>query len=188
MQRGGSQVRSSHIVLIGEMAVGKTTIGRMLADLVGRPHIDSDELLEKRLGVSGASFASSSGVEALHEMELQVFLEAISESDRAVISPAASVIDSRLGREALLRHFVVWLDAPVDVSLKRIENGDHRRNVGVSEVERLRRRRLRHYRDVADLHIDSGKAAPEELAKVIAESLFGSGDGRKGDREGRPVR
>lgn len=155
------------------MGTGKTTVGRLLADLVGRSHLDSDELLEARVGVSGASFASSNGVEALHEMELQVFLDAIAEPDASVISPAASVLDSETGREALLHNVVVWLDAPVEVSLERIEEGDHRRNVDVSEIKSLRGRRLRHYRDVADLRVDTDKARPGELAEGIAESLPG---------------
>lgn len=182
------QWRSKHLVLVGEMATGKTTVGRLLADLVGRSHLDSDELLEQRIGVSGASFAASNGVEALHEMELQVFTDAISEVDEAVISPAASVLDSEDGREALLGNVVVWLDAQVEISQKRIEEGDHRRSIDISEVEGLRSRRLPHYRDIAVLHIETGKAGPEELATAIAESLPGFSDGRKGDSESRAIR
>lgn len=165
--------RSSHLVLVGEMATGKTTVGRLLAELVGRSHLDSDELLEEMLGVPGAAFATSMGVEALHDKELQVFLEAISEPDEAVISPAASVMDSEVAREALLRQVVVWLDAPADVSLERIEEGDHRRSVDVPEIERLRGRRRAHYRAVADLRFDTDKAGPEELANGIAACLPG---------------
>lgn len=160
-------------MLIGEMGTGKTTLGRLVADLVGRPHIDSDEWLEKRLGVVGAHFANSHGVDALHEIELQIFLEAIAEVDEAVISPAASVIDFEDGREALERNVVVWLDAPVGVSLERIREGDHRRSAGTSEIESLRGRRLHHYRDVADLHIHTHTAGPEELAEAIVVSLPG---------------
>lgn len=168
---GLRQWKSRHLVLVGEMATGKTIVGRLLADLMGRPHLDSDELLEERIGVSGASYANSHGVEALHELELQVFLGAASEAVEAVISPAASVLDSEVGREALVKSVVVWLDAPADVTLERIEEGDHRRHVDISEIEALRDRRLPHYRDVADHHVNSHEAGPEELAKGIAESL-----------------
>ena len=164
---------SSHLVLVGEMATGKTTVGRLLADLVGRPFFDSDEMLEERIGRSGARFAGLNGVEALHEMELQVFMDAISDADEAVVSPAASVLDTEQGRGALLNNVVVWLDAPVYVTLQRIEEGDHRRSVDVDEIEHLRERRLRHYRDVADLRVDSASAGPEDLAIEIAESLPG---------------
>jgi shikimate kinase len=170
---GLDEWRSSHLVLIGEMATGKTTIGRLLADLIGRRHLDSDELLEERLGVSGASLSGSEGVEALHEIELQVFLDVIAMADAAVISPAASVLDSETGRDALLGCVVVRLDVPVHVALRRIEEGEHRRSVDVSEIAHLRGRRLRHYRDVADLYFDTEKSEPAELAERIADALPG---------------
>ena len=39
-----------HIVLVGMMGAGKTTVGQLLAERLGRRMVDSDELIEARTG------------------------------------------------------------------------------------------------------------------------------------------
>ncbi|MGD2060253.1 MAG: shikimate kinase, partial [Acidimicrobiia bacterium] len=68
---------SGHIVLLGEMGVGKTTVGRALADRLGRTFLDSDEVIESESGLSGAEIADRSGVDVLHQRELEVLAKMI---------------------------------------------------------------------------------------------------------------
>src|SRR5262245_28356809 len=42
--------RSGNVVLTGFMGTGKTTVGRLLADLLGYEFVDTDELIERRYG------------------------------------------------------------------------------------------------------------------------------------------
>ena len=163
----------SHIVLIGEMGAGKTAVGSLLAEKLGRPLHDSDQMLHDRIGRTAAGFADSEGVEALHELELEVFLEAVSMTEAAVICPAASVLDSVAGRRALKLQVVIWLDVSIDTALERTIKGDHRRPVDSGEAEVLRRRRLEHYRSISDMRLDSETGEPKDLAAEIEEALPG---------------
>jgi shikimate kinase len=89
-----------HVILIGPMGVGKTTVGEHLADRLGRPFLDSDEVMEDRLGEWSSEIAAREGVEHLHALELEVFLAMISSPEPSVIASAASVVDSEAGRGA----------------------------------------------------------------------------------------
>ena len=40
----------THLVLVGMMGTGKTTAGKILAERLGRPFFDSDQLIESRTG------------------------------------------------------------------------------------------------------------------------------------------
>ena len=168
-----AQQMSRHIVLIGEMGAGKTTVGRHLAEVVERPLLDSDEMIEERIGRTGAGYAGSVGVEALHELELDIFLQAVANTEPSVICPAASVLDAVAGRDALRANLVIWLDASVTAALERTSGGGHRREVGRREAEVLRQRRLEHYESLADMRLDTEDGAPQDLAARIARALPG---------------
>lgn len=158
-------------MIVGAMGVGKTTVGRLLACELGLAFHDSDVVLEARSGETGAGIAESQGVDQLHELELEVFLSACEESERSVISPAASVIDHEAGRAALERNTTIWLTASEDVLETRTAEGDHRRELGSGERERLRLRRRPWFEEVSDLTVDTGSTSPREVVAIILERL-----------------
>src|SRR5687768_4261670 len=101
-----------HIVLLGLMGSGKTSIGRRVAEQLGWPLIDGDDELEARNdGRTAAEIADALGIDALHAMEAEVALEALARPEPAVIGPAASTIENDRVRTALADHWVVWLKA-----------------------------------------------------------------------------
>jgi shikimate kinase len=118
----------SHLVIVGLMGSGKTTIGAAVAARLGRPHRDSDADLEARTGRSARDIAASDGVEALHAMELELLLEALAGAQASVVSAAASVIDVPGGRDALARPDidVAWLRITATAAAARSGDGAHR--------------------------------------------------------------
>ena len=74
---------TDHVVIVGAMATGKTSIGAGLARELGLPFIDSDRQIMARTGISGAAIAAEAGVAALHELEIEVFWEAVSSPQSA---------------------------------------------------------------------------------------------------------
>lgn len=115
-----------HIVLLGLMSSGKTSVGRRVAERSGRPLVDGDELLEARTGSTAAEIADAEGIERLHELETEIFLEALTSSEPAVIGPAASVIEVDAVRRALAGHLVIWLAAPASHLAAKAADKDHR--------------------------------------------------------------
>ena len=159
------------MVIVGEMGVGKTTVGRLLASRLDRPFIDSDELFEEDLGTTGAAFARVKGVSALHRQELRLFLDMVDVSSPAVLAPAASIVEEPSAREALSALVVVWLRASPEVAMDRIRRGKHRRSIGSEEINRLRDLRRDLYEVVADFVIETDYKPPDELAEELAQEL-----------------
>lgn len=171
-----SSISHDHILIIGEMGAGKTTIGEAVASSLNMPFRDSDAALEAREGESGSSIAARLGVDRLHELELEVFLEMAAEELRSVIAPAASVIDSERGREVIGHHFAVWLDADDDILVERQRRGSHRRLVHAVERGRLRERRGRHYARLSEVRVDTGGQAIEDSVAQILDAVNGAQD------------
>jgi shikimate kinase len=109
------------------MGAGKTSIGTIVAERLGRPLIDGDErLAEITGGRTAAEISEQQGLEALHALEAEIALAALSAADPAVIGPASSVCESAAVRDALTEHLVVWLRAPVDYLVANAVQKSHR--------------------------------------------------------------
>jgi shikimate kinase len=150
------------VVLVGQMGVGKTTVGRLIADRLSVPFYDCDAQIEKITGRTSREIARSDGVPALHALELSVLLSAL-EKAPVVIAAAASVVDSLAGRDAIGEATCVWIDRVPDVTARPGEA--HRRSVDVDE--HLERRRPV-YQDLADLAL-IGPGTAEEYANRVVE-------------------
>lgn len=164
---------SGHIVLVGAMGVGKTTVGALLAVELDLPFFDSDVALTARTGEDGAGIADREGVSALHNLELEVFLELVQSPGRNVISAAASVVDFEVARRALAENTTIWLTAPESVLTDRLGVDDHRRDTSVEERMALERRRQPHLRKVASFEIDTGTKTPDEIVAELVVTLSG---------------
>jgi shikimate kinase len=163
-----------HIVLLGPMGAGKTTVGRALADALGRRFLDSDDVIEGSRGRTGAQIAADLGTARLHEIELSTLAEMLGSVPGAVIAAAASVVDGTAGRELLARHFAIWLDADDDVLGDRRERSAHRRRIDADEARRLRELRRPHFAACAVARIDTSLDVAVSVARAM-ELVEGAG-------------
>jgi shikimate kinase len=163
-----------HVVLVGQMAVGKTTVARALGARLDRPVRDSDDDLTAARGISGRELAETEGVDALHRWEALHLLGALAEPTPSVVAAAASVVDDPGCRRALIAHVVVWLRASARTLADRIPTSGHRRALGldpVRELTALGAERDALYREVADLALDVDDTGPDRVAAVILGGL-----------------
>ena len=116
-----------HVVLLGLLGSGKTSIGTRVAERLGRPLIDGDVVLAERTGGrTAADIADEAGIDALHELEADIALEALATSEPAVVGPAASVLEVDAALAALAGHTVVWFTAPASYLAERAVKKTHR--------------------------------------------------------------
>jgi hypothetical protein len=102
-----------HLVLVGMMGTGKTTVGTVLARRLGRPLIDSDAEVEARTGRTVREIFETDGEAAYRPLETEALLDALTSAAPAVIAAAGGVVLSATNRQALKEHagLVVWLRA-----------------------------------------------------------------------------
>lgn len=166
------------IVLVGFMAAGKSTVGRLLARRVGYDFVDLDEEIERREGRSIPEIFREGGEEAFREME--------AEATRRHDDSAGVVVATGGGwmaREELRGRWpeaaTVWLRVSPGEVLERIgpDTGSRPMLDPASPERSIREildRRRPDYRR-ADLAVATDARSPEEVADRILERLRGGG-------------
>ena len=163
-----------HIVLVGMMGAGKTTVGRQVAALLGRPLVDSDELIEARTGRTVRQIFESDGEAAFRALETAALVDALAEPEPLVIAAAGGVLLREENRSALARAHakVVWLRADPAVLAERATRGTHRPLLDgdpLAAMQRLLPEREPVYREAADLVLDTDVLAPDVVAERVVE-------------------
>ncbi|MDO9176117.1 MAG: shikimate kinase [Actinomycetota bacterium] len=144
-----------HLVLVGMMGVGKTTVARVVADRLGRRVFDSDAIIESRQGRTVREIFTDDGEEAFRALETEVLLEALASPEPVVVAGAGGVVLSAANREALKSSGarVVWLCADPATLVERVKSGGHRPLLDddpAGTLQRMFRDREALYREVAD--------------------------------------
>jgi shikimate kinase / 3-dehydroquinate synthase len=151
-----------HLALIGFMGAGKSTLGRELARLTGRPFVDTDEEIEKRFGPVGELFEG--GESEFRRIEEQVVAEALA-GPTGVIALGGGAVLSEATRERLSRTaFVAWVRVGVETAWQRVSDSGRPLARDREQFERLYEERVRIYDLIAE-------GVGEDVPALLLESL-----------------
>jgi 3-dehydroquinate synthase len=111
------------LVFIGFMGAGKSLAARTAGAAMNADAIDSDTLLERRLGSSIEAYFSSHGERAFREQEEEAVCELLDAPPSPVLSLGGGAVTSARVRAALARHTVVLLDVDAETAWQRCRSG-----------------------------------------------------------------
>ena len=162
----------NNITLIGMPASGKSTVGVILAKILGLSFIDTDLVIQQREGALLCDIISERGLEGFLKAEESAVLS-ISPSN-TVIATGGSVVYSEAGMEYLKSlGKVVYLKVEKEDLFKRLHN-IKQRGVVLSPGETLDEMyatRSVLYEKYADIVIDETNASVEETVEMIRELM-----------------
>ena len=154
-----------NLVLIGMPGCGKSSIGRLLAQRLGRPFVDADEALEQRLGITIPELFRTKG-EAVFRAEERRTLAELGKRSGYVIAAGGGAL-MQPGNPALLRQNgrLIWLRRPLELLPV-----DGRPVSQRTDLRTLYAQRRQTYADCADFTVDN-TGTPEQAAEAIEEWL-----------------
>src|SRR4051794_31102896 len=135
-----ADVSRRHLVLVGLMGVGKSTVGRRCADRLGWTFVDTDDVLVARARMPlGEAFAAL-GEDRLRDVEQAVVADTVAWRRPLVIACGGGTV-IRLENRDLLRAagVVIWLRAPTSVLINRVGESDGRPMLTGRPAEALER-------------------------------------------------
>lgn len=162
--------------LIGYRAVGKTTIGRLLAAELGLQFQDTDRLVEIRSGKTIAAIVDDTGWDGFREIEKRVLQQAAGMDNALVSTGGGAVLHEDVWRDIKEKAGVIWLRAEPSVILARLREDNMTKsqrpslsdNGVFAEIEEILASRIALYRSQADFTVDTDKMAVDEAVAVIA--------------------
>jgi shikimate kinase len=167
------------IIFVGLPGSGKTTIGRQLARRLGLPFVDSDHVIEDRLGCSIREFFAREGEDSFRDVEQQV-LDDLSQHHQGVLATGGGSVLREINRRHLRErgHVIYLRSAPEDV-YRRVRHDTGRPLLQVDDpMGRLRalyEARDPLYRETAHHVIDTGRPSVSTLVNMIIMQLELSG-------------
>lgn len=161
-----------NIVLIGMPGVGKSTVGVILAKMIGYQFTDADLLIQKQEGKLLHEIIAEKGTDGFIEIEERV--NASIEVSHTIIATGGSVVYGKKAMEHLSRiGIVVYLKVPYDTLEKRLEDIKGR-GVVLKEGQTLRTlydERTPLYEKYADIEISEDGLNVEQTVEKLLERL-----------------
>lgn len=163
------------VSLIGLPGSGKSTVGRQLARRLHLPFVDSDHVLEDRLGCSIRTYFEREGEERFRDME-QVVLDELTRQPASVLSTGGGAVLRPVNRSCLKsRTHVVYLKSSPDELFRRLRHDTNRPLLQVADpLGRLRElyaARDPLYRETAHFVIETGRPSVGTLVNMIVMQL-----------------
>ena len=166
-------MKHTSVFLVGLMAVGKSSVGRQLADELGYSFYDSDREVEIRAGAEIAWIFDVEGENGFRERETQVINE-LTPIDRIVLATGGGVVLREENRRVLSnRGYVAYLTSPISLLAERTRK-DRRRPLlrdgdPAVTLEAFARERGPLYESVADRTFMTDGSSIRKVAREVAQ-------------------
>lgn len=163
------------IVLVGMMGVGKSSVGKKLAALLGCPFVDADDEIEKAAQMTIPEIFDTYGESAFRDGERRVIARLVEQGAPKVIATGGGAFCNDETRALILdRTIPVWLDSDVDTLVERTARKDNRpllRSGNPREIlHRLREERKPFYAQ-APIHVQSTSGPHSRTIAAVIEGI-----------------
>jgi shikimate kinase len=167
------------IVLVGMMGVGKTTIGKRLAQRLGMEFIDADAEIEKAAGYTVPEIFEKFGETQFRDGERRVIARLLKDEPAHVLAAGGGAFNDPETRARIAeRGISVWLRADLEILARRVARRNNRPLLAVEDVEQ-RLAELMEQRGpiyaLAELHLDTSDGEPDDSVNSLVQKLEDGG-------------
>ena len=164
-----------NIILIGMMGAGKTTVGRALANSLGKEFIDSDHEIQERTGVKIPVIFEIEGESGFRKRESEVLIDLV-KKDNIILATGGGAVLNPENRQLLKRSgIVIYLRASVNDLYRRTRHDKNRPLLQTqnlyARINELYIQRDAHYCETAHIIIDSGKQGVRHVVQKLINKL-----------------
>ncbi len=164
-----------NIVLIGFMATGKSTAGKLLAQKMGMDFVDTDQTIVEEYGKSIAEIFTEHGEDFFRQAESAIIAKTAGRSGQVIATGGGAVVREENFNNLSAGGWMICLIAAPEIIIKRTER-DETRPLLADTVQRMEKiGQLLKERAVcygkADFCVDTGVYAIEEVVEEIESFL-----------------
>ena len=164
----------SSIALIGFMGVGKTVVGKALANKLNKEFVELDYVIEQKAGKTIPEIFEQDGEITFRELEIEETKKVASNKDQVIACGGGLVLNKinidRLKRDSI----IVYLMTSPKVILKRVSNGGDRpvlMTINLPIIRELLKFRQPFYERAADYKINTSRVSINSVAEQIISKV-----------------
>jgi shikimate kinase len=167
--------RLDKVFLVGPMGVGKTTIGRVLAEIMGLQFFDSDREIEASTGADIPWIFDVEGEDGFRIREVRM-IDQLSRRKKIVLATGGGAVLAEKNRKRLAkRGVVVYLRASIRQQVERTSRDKNRPLLQTPDPEKKIRELMKMrdplYREVADIIVDTNRRNPRSVSVDISKRI-----------------
>ncbi len=155
-----------NIVLIGMPASGKSTVGKILAERLGRKFVDTDDIITKRIGMPISDFFKQEGEERFREIEAEVIKELADKTSLVIATGGGAILRRENVDNLRYNGRLFFIDRPLK---KLVPTESRPLSADSAAIEKRYSERYSIYCSLCDVHIDADCDA-KQVAKRILEN------------------
>ncbi|KAM3390829.1 hypothetical protein ACQJBY_012445 [Aegilops geniculata] len=108
------------VYLVGMMGSGKTTVGKIIAEVLGYSFFDSDKLVEQSVGIPSVAEIFQVHSEAFFRDNESEVLRDLSSMHRLIVATGGGAVIRPINWSYMRKGLTIWLDVPLDALARRI--------------------------------------------------------------------
>jgi len=155
-----------NIVITGFMGTGKSTVGRRVAELLGRPMVDTDEEIVKRVGMAIPEIFATYGEDGFRHIEKRICRFYAAHRGYVIATGGGMLVDEGNREVMVASGFVVCLSAAPEVIRQRLMKDAAERPLLAGDWLALLEKRRPAYAEIP-YQMDTSTRTPEEVAQEI---------------------
>lgn len=162
------------VALVGLMGVGKTTVGRRLADALAVPFRDADEEIEKAAGLSVADIFAAFGEAGFRDGEQKVISRLLDDAPHILATGGGAFVQATTHEIIKQKAITVWLKTDLRVIARRVANRSHRpllRDRDPMDVLREHETKRYPFYAKADITVDTGDQSHAKSVELVLTAL-----------------
>jgi shikimate kinase len=168
-----------NIFLIGYRCVGKTTVGKSIARMMGRSFVDSDMLIVQESGQSIQKIVDAEGWNVFRFMERSMLKKICKKDHQVVATGGGMVLNTDNVEEMKKSGTIVWLRATTLTILERILQDENTGNLRPAltdkglkeEIEETLLERNSYYENASDFFMNTNGIGVAEISKILIHKI-----------------
>ena len=174
-ERARAALGRRNLVFVGLMGAGKSAVGRMVANQLGLPFVDTDVEIERVSRMSISELFTAYGEDEFRALETRVIKRLLRSGPRVVSTGGGAFINDKTRKQIERGGISLWLKADLDVLWERVNKRDRRPLLKTENPKQtlkdLMDKRYPIY-ELADLTIQSRDVRKEVIANEVLMAII----------------
>lgn len=176
-ERARAKLGRRNLVFVGLMGAGKSAIGRLVAQQLKIPFVDTDVEIERVSRMTIAELFASYGEDEFRALEARVIKRLLRAGPKVVSTGGGAFVNESTRRHIKRGGVSMWLKADLDVLWERVNKRDHRPLLKTENpkatLQALMDRRYPIYEE-ADITVESRDVRKEIIVNEVLQAIAGT--------------